>query len=215
VQGVTAEGSRVDVASHEYEICFRCHASSTPASQSTVTRQFSQPNTRLQFNPANASYHPVLGAARSATDSTLVPPWTTASLIRCGDCHNSDQGTGANGVGPNGPHGSLYAPLLERNLVLVDNQPESVSAYALCYKCHNQGVLLADPLHRQHVRDAKTACSTCHDAHGVETQTHLINFNTIYAKPLNGRLEYTDLGAGRANCTLTCHGKNHDQLRYP
>jgi hypothetical protein len=128
----------------------------------------------------------------------------------CTDCHNNDQGPGASGNGPNGPHGSRYQPLLERNLVQSDFQPENSTTYALCYKCHNEGVLLADPLHSKHVRDEKTACSTCHDAHGVQTQPHLINFNTIYVKPLNGRISYIDNGSGQSTCVLLCHGSAHN-----
>ena len=215
VRGVNAAGSIVSRATHEYELCFRCHASNAAVTQSKIVRQFPQPNTRLQFNPANVSYHPVLNAARSISDPTLIPPWSTASLMTCGDCHNNDQGPGARGVGPRGPHGSRFSPLLERNLTQVDFQPESTYTYDLCYKCHNQGAVLADKLHSQHVRDAKTACSTCHDAHGVESQAHLINFNTIYVTPFNGQLKYTSVGIGGGNCTLTCHGKSHDRLRYP
>jgi len=210
VKGVTASGSVVASASHEYELCFRCHSSSSAVASSKVPRQLSQPNTRLQFNPANASYHPVLSAAKSTTDRTLVSPWTGARQMLCSDCHNNDQGPGARGSGPNGPHGSRYAPLLERNLVQVDFQAESPNAYALCYKCHNQGMLLADRFHSKHVRDERTSCSTCHDAHGVQNQTHLINFNTLYVKPLNGRISYIDGGNGRSTCTLTCHGSTHN-----
>ncbi len=215
VKGVNAEGSFVSTATHEYELCFRCHASATPVARSPVPRQFPQPNTRLEFNPANVSYHPVLNAARSASDRTLVSPWSAASQMTCGDCHNNDQGPGSQGVGPRGPHGSRYAPLLERNLVQVDFQAESFNAYALCYKCHSQGAVLADALHSRHVRDFRTACSTCHDAHGVENQSHLINFNTLYVTALNGQMSYNSLGGGGANCTLSCHGKSHDRLRYP
>ncbi len=214
VKGITAAGGAVEVATQEYELCFRCHAGSEAGSTAGIPRQFSQPNIRLQFNPANVSYHPVLGAAKTLQDRTLVAGWTGARLMLCTDCHNNDQGPGANGTGPKGPHGSSYAPLLERNVNQVDFQPESAFAYALCYKCHNQGVLLADRLHSQHVRDQQTSCTTCHDSHGVQTQPHLVNFNTIYVKPFNARLSYRDLGAGRSACTLACHGASHNNKSY-
>lgn len=214
VAGVSSAGTRVKVASHEYELCFRCHANSSAVGNSQVPRQYTQPNTRLQFNPANASYHPVLSTAKSAQDRTLVSPWTPARQMLCSDCHNNDQGPGARGTGPNGPHGSRYAPLLERNLVQTDFQPESAAAYALCYKCHSQGVLMGDRLHSKHVREQKTSCSTCHDAHGVQMQNHLINFNTVYVKPLNGQMLYQDRGAGHSSCTLTCHGSTHNNKSY-
>jgi hypothetical protein len=144
-----------------------------------------------------------------------MPPWTGARQMLCSDCHNNDQGPGARGTGPKGPHGSRYAPLLERNLVTVDFQAESVNAYALCYKCHSEGVLMADPLHGKHVREQRTSCSTCHDAHGVQTQKHLVNFNTIYVTASSaGRLEYVSTGKDSGNCSLTCHGKDHKATPY-
>lgn len=214
VKGTTVGGGYVKAAAHEYEICFRCHASSGATTTSKVTRQFSQPNLRLQFNPANASYHPVTAPPKSVSSRTLLSEWTAARQILCTDCHNNDQGPGTKGAGPNGPHGSRYAPLLERNLVQTDYQPESADAYALCYKCHSEGVLMGDPLHSRHVRDQKTSCSTCHDPHGVQTQPHLINFNTLYVQPYNAQPSFKDLGAGRATCTLTCHGVAHNAKSY-
>ncbi|MFO1522684.1 MAG: cytochrome c3 family protein [Kiritimatiellia bacterium] len=37
------------------------------------------------------------------------------------------------------------------------------------------------------MEDAKTACTTCHDPHGVEGAANLINFNLREVTPLNGR----------------------------
>ena len=215
VKGMSAAGGIVQTASQEYEICFRCHADTATRNASGLPRQFSQSNIRLQFSPANASYHPVIAAAKAGDDPTLISPWTPATQLTCTDCHNNDQGPGANGNGPRGPHGSRFAHLLERNLTEEDFQPETHDAYALCYKCHDQNTVLGDQLHRSHVRDQKAACTTCHDPHGVKTQPHLINFNTIYVKPLNGLMVYMDRGPDRSTCTLTCHGKAHDKSAYP
>ena len=73
---------------------------------------------------------------------------------------------------------------------------------------------MGDRLHSRHVRDNQTACSTCHDAHGVQNQAHLINFNTLYVTPDAGRIAYADQGGGRASCTLTCHGISHNNKSY-
>jgi len=73
---------------------------------------------------------------------------------------------------------------------------------------------MGDRLHGKHVRDEKTACTTCHDSHGVQNQTHLINFNTVYVSPYNGRMAYLDLGGNRSACTLTCHGAVHNNRSY-
>ena len=214
VKGVTISGAPLNVATHEYEICFRCHSETVNRSSSKVVRQFSQTSVRTEFSPGNSSYHPVVAPVKSSQTRTLVSTWSGAQQMLCTDCHNNDQGPGVKGAGPNGPHGSLYAPLLERNLNQVDYQPENATAYALCYKCHSQSVLMADRFHSKHVRDQQTACSTCHAAHGVATQPHLINFNTLYVKPASGRIAYTDQGGGHSTCTLTCHGASHSNKSY-
>jgi predicted CXXCH cytochrome family protein len=220
--GVNAAGGIVPNATTEYELCFRCHAGSAALANSKISRQFNQPNTRLQFNPGNVSYHPVIAAARKVRSPSLLSTWT-APRVRCTDCHNNDQGPGARGPGPNGPHGSRYAPLLEYNLVQTDYQAESANAYALCYKCHSRASILGDESfkatdsrgqargHRFHIVDQRTACTTCHDSHGVQQNKNLINFNRAYVQPSSkGQLQYTSLGGGNASCSLSCHGKDHD-----
>jgi hypothetical protein len=126
----------------------------------------------------------------------------------CTDCHNSDSGPGAGGSGANGPHGSSFEPILEQRLALADGETETSGSYALCYKCHSRSSILADESfpHRIHVVDNKASCVTCHDPHGVQGSTHLINFNSLYVTPLKGQVEFRDTGTYRGNCTLTCHG---------
>ena len=228
VKGMTSGGGPITRVSKEYELCFRCHGTSGSRSSSKVTRQLTQSDVRLQFNPANASYHPVVSTSKSVPGRSLTSTWTGGGQMLCTDCHNNDQGPGAKGTGPRGPHGSSYAPLLERQLVLTDYQPESATSYALCYKCHSRDSILSDQSfravnsigqargHRFHIVDQQTACSTCHDAHGVQAQSHLINFNTIYVTPSSkGRLAYLGTGSASGNCSLTCHGKDHVSVTYP
>jgi hypothetical protein len=218
--GVNTIGSVVNPIVKDYELCFRCHADSLARGPARVNRQFAQTNCRLEFNSVNASFHPVTTAGKNPNVPSLIPPWTTSSLMKCGDCHNNDQGPGNNGAGPNGPHGSSYPPILERNLLLTDNSDESAQNYALCYKCHSRTVVTSEQLnswryHRKHVVDARAACTTCHDPHGVQNVSHLINFNRNYVTASsNGRLEFNDTGMNRGNCSLTCHGKDHNALSY-
>lgn len=219
VNGINASGSLVQPLTKEYELCFRCHADGENRMPSTVPRQNPQPNTRLAFAPGNASYHPVVEAGRNAEVPSLVQGYRPSSLIYCTDCHNSDQGPGAGGSGANGPHGSIWEPLLERQLVIRDGQAESPAAYALCYKCHERASVLGDqsfPFHALHVRDGKTACTTCHDSHGSAQNAHLINFNRDYVTPNSeGRLQFEDLGSLSGQCNLSCHGKDHIDVKYP
>jgi predicted CXXCH cytochrome family protein len=218
VKGVSESGTVLGAITKEHELCFRCHADSSDRGQATVTRQFVQTNTRLEFTPANLSYHPVTTPGRNANVPSLLSPYTTSSVIGCTDCHNNNQGPGSGGTGPNGPHGSAFAPLLERRLDTTDFAAESSLAYALCYKCHSRSSILSDQSfkgHYKHVVVEQTACTTCHDSHGVSGVQDLINFNRGYVSPsANGRMEYVKQGIFRGNCSLSCHGSDHNAKGY-
>jgi predicted CXXCH cytochrome family protein len=219
VAGVTGAGGIIKPLLKEYELCFRCHADSVARGPAVVPRQFVQTNTRLEFSADNQSFHPVEAVGKNRTSvPSLISPWTVNSVMYCTDCHNSDSSPGAGGAGANGPHGSIYRPILERNLMLADNQPESASAYALCYKCHSRSTVLSNTsfrYHKKHVVDLKTACTTCHDSHGVANAPHLINFNPTYvANSSLGTISYISTGTFKGNCTLSCHGKDHKNTSY-
>ena len=218
VKGANSSGGIADPIIREYELCFRCHGDSTGRGPARVTRQFVQTNTRIEFNSSSASFHPVVTTGKNPNVPSLISPWTTASLIYCTDCHNNNQGPGAGGTGPKGPHGSSYIPILERQLALTDYNAESSGTYALCYKCHSQSSILGNQSfkeHQKHIVGEKTACTTCHDPHGVENKPHLINLNTTYVTPSSsGRLEFIDSGQYRGSCYLTCHGQDHNPKSY-
>ncbi len=221
VTGVNQDGALMHPLTKQYELCFRCHADSVSRGPARVPRQVSQTNTRLEFAPANASFHSVVAPGRNPNVPSLLSPLTSSSRIYCTDCHNSDSGPGAGGSGSNGPHGSSFEPILEQRLALADGETETSGTYALCYKCHSRSSILADESfpHRIHVVDNQASCVTCHDPHGVQSTTHLINFNSLYVTPLKGRLEFQDMGTFRGSCTLTCHGTSanstlHDATLY-
>lgn len=218
VAGIGPSGSAVAPVTREFEVCFRCHADSPGKGPAVVVRDQPETNTRLEFDTANASFHPVEGPGRNPDVPSLRDPLRTSSVIYCTDCHNNDQGPRAGGKGPDGPHGSIYAPLLERKLEWRDFFPESADNYALCYKCHVRENILADrsfPFHRKHVVDDQTACTTCHDSHGVAAAAHLINFNRDYVSA-NGRgqLSWSDDGRLQGTCNLRCHDADHDKVAY-
>ncbi len=215
--GVNVSGTLVKPLTAEYELCFRCHGDSVGRGPARVPRHVVETNTRLEFSAGNASFHPVTAQGRNANVPSLLAPMTTASQVYCTDCHNNDQGVKAGGAGPNGPHGSAFPPLLDRQLTTTDFGMESAADYALCYKCHSRGSILADQSfpHNRHVVTDQTACSTCHDSHGVAGTEHLINFNKDYVSPNSkGVLEYKPSGIYHGNCSLTCHGKDHDKTPY-
>jgi predicted CXXCH cytochrome family protein len=214
VIGVNQNGAVVRNLSHEYELCFRCHADSIVRGPARINRQYSETNKRVQFNLINQSFHPLATVGKNRIVPSLIAPWTASSTLDCIDCHNSDESPAAGGLGANGPHGSIYTPLLERQLVLSDYNQENQDSYALCYKCHSRDSILANqsfPFHSEHIVKDQTACTTCHDSHGVANAPHLINFNISYVTPSlsNGRLQFVSTGTLHGNCSLTCHGFDH------
>jgi hypothetical protein len=175
-------------------------------------------NTRREFNPGNASFHPIEAIGKNPSTPSLLPPWTASGLMTCSDCHNNDQGPGNGGAGPKGPHGSAFVPLLERRLLLTDGTAYNPDNFALCYKCHSSSMVDSDQpsswaFHRKHIEDCRAACTTCHDSHAAN-QPHLINFNTTYVQPLNGVLAYTSLGQNHGTCTLTCHNASGQNVPH-
>ncbi len=236
-RGVGASGSEVNPATREYEICFRCHADSPNKPAPRTTRQIAQTNVRLEFDTANPSYHPVEGPGKNANVPSLsgAPAGlTTSSTIGCSDCHNNDSGPKAGGVGPNGPHGSNYAPILVRQYITQDPNTESASSYALCYNCHNRTSILGNqsfPRHSLHIGGGgggggmggvNAPCNTCHDPHGISitqgnslSNSKLINFNTAVVGPNSaGILRFESAGTFSGRCYLSCHGKNHNPCSY-
>ena len=225
VTGVTASGLAKEEANFQYEICFKCHADNNVKSFVPITRLHAQINTRLEFDLANPSFHPVEGIGNNPNVPSLIPPYSETSIIYCTDCHNSDSGTATGGPGPNGPHGSVYSPILEQNYTTLDNTSESSFEYALCYKCHDRDSIRSDDSfdkHDKHIRGEDAPCSACHDPHGVSAtqgnsfnNSHLINFDlNIVAPNSRGLLMFEDLGTFHGQCYLSCHGEDHDPEKY-
>lgn len=225
VPGVNISGGTTNEAFYEYEICLKCHGIREPTTPGAV-RQDNIRNTRLQINPSNPSFHPIAARGTNAAMAGFEPGYSTASIIYCTDCHNNDDWT-STGTKPRGPHGSRYAPILEREYQANDPSAESFQYYALCYKCHNRNYLITDQArtfpHQKHVVEQQTSCAVCHDAHGSRRNSHLINFmlrdftGKTVVTPSQGqkRLEYISLGPGRGQCYLSCHGVNHEPKSYP
>ena len=239
VWGIGSTGLRVDPSGsppsvREYEICFKCHGDSANKAQPLgpsppyTVRQAAQFNKRLQFDPANPSYHPVEAAGRSTSVPSLVTPWATSSVMYCTDCHDNDTGPKAPtpGTGPAGPHGSNFKHLLVARYDMdTGSNAESATAYALCYKCHSRTSILSDVSFKQHSRHLQIAsapCSVCHDPHGVPAaqgtttnNSRLINFDTRFVSPnASGLLRFEVTGVGSGRCYLRCHGMEHNPLSY-
>jgi predicted CXXCH cytochrome family protein len=224
--GVTSQGTEIDEAIFEYEVCYRCHADSPNVPSPAIQRQIPDPNLRLKFRSVNPSFHPIEGPGRSSDVPSLIFPYTEASILYCTDCHSNDDGPGIGGMGPRGPHGSRWRFLLKREYRTADGTSESSGAYDLCYECHDRTSILNDESfeeHRKHVAQEDSPCSLCHDPHGIsaslgnaKNHSHLINFDTsvVLPDPVTGRLEFEDLGSRRGRCYLECHGEAHSPEEY-
>ncbi|MEN8262931.1 MAG: cytochrome c3 family protein [Nitrospirota bacterium] len=221
VAGIDLSGQKVLSATKEYEICFKCHGDFNTVEVEPISRDLQQLNTRLEFDPSNPSYHPVVAHGANEDVPSLFPEFTTSSVIFCTDCHNNEDSEG-----PRGPHGSRNEYLLERNYTTQDFTQENAFNYALCYKCHERNSILGNESfssHSKHIVDESTPCSACHDPHGISAtqgnstnNTHLINFDlTIVQQDSQGRLEFEDTGVFSGRCSLLCHGNTHDQKEYP
>ncbi len=236
VSGVDITGAAIippNYAVNEYEICFKCHASSSAQTISLpIPRVDKSVDTRIAFQITNPSYHPVVGRGMLTVDvpsipSIYEPSMTSGSTIYCTDCHDSDDSRSIGGPGPRGSHGSQYSPLIRQQYITADGTPESQTAYALCYYCHNRTSILQDVSfrensagtggHNMHIVGQNTPCSICHDPHGIQdngisgSHTHLINFDTRYVTAVAGNPYpiFTDNGFRSGSCTLVCHGVTH------
>jgi predicted CXXCH cytochrome family protein len=223
VSGLDLSGTPVHEAAWAYEVCFKCHGVAQQTAP-RVVRLDHETNVRLETHPGNASRHPVTAVGTNPSVVTLRPPLTAASRIYCHDCHNTDNAPNPSPSTARGPHGSIHAPILEREYSLRDPTPFDTGAYAMCFKCHDYGRLRDDAAfpHKKHLENADAPCAACHDPHGSRASTHLINFllldangsQVVQPSPSTGRLEFQDLGNGQGRCYLACHGEDHCPREY-
>ena len=204
----SALGSGVLLAGRpEHEVCFGCHGAVANLPYGATDKQ-------REFDPANASYHPIQAAARQ-TSPSLIGGRLPGDRMSCSDCHGPD-GDDAR----SGPHGSRNPFLLKGVYVVRDGSNDAIGAYESCFDCHARGSVLSDETfagHTGHVVGAQISCYSCHDSHGSREYPALIRFNKdlrhgSVQPSSSGRLEYVPDTGG---CYLSCHGVDHDPLVYP
>ncbi len=252
VTGVSAiDGMTVlTPAVNQYENCLRCHGTSVGKQ---VLLKYGYLPTRLvfaadplnlvpQFSPNSTSSHPVFHVRSSPLPqpSLLVNMLNengtpsarlVGTQIFCTDCHNSDDNREFGGAGPNGPHGSTYTHILERNYQFsqatipggtVSNlfpTPDlsPLGPYALCAKCHDLNNILSNASwsqHNLHISSVGVSCSVCHTAHGMGAVSasisgeRLINFDiNVVGQNQGAAISYSRL---TNTCTLVCHNAAHN-----
>lgn len=214
-------GNLITEIVNEYELCFKCHASSANLPQSSTDKA-------EEFRTTNPSFHPLLAEGKQAFVVSLKTPYAARknnpndiTMISCADCHGNDDKNG-----PKGPHGSQFRGLLKYNYQQEDGRAESDYAYALCYQCHDRSSILSNEsfaFHSLHIQgnrasgQAGTSCMTCHDAHGSSSSPYLIRFNEIIVRPnAEHKMTYEQIGvsARHGKCSLNCHGVEHKERAY-
>ncbi len=194
-------GLRLGQADEEYHLCYLCHSDG-------ANLPMGARNVAAELNPTNASFHPVEAVGRNRDVPSLLRQLSANSRISCGNCHGNDDP-----VGPRGPHGSDYFPLLRAEYRTSDGS-ENAKAYELCYACHDRRSILSDESFKQHnlhVVLGRTSCFACHSSHGSELNTGLIRFNPDAASSsgLSGGPRFFEGPGGAARCFLACHGADH------
>ncbi|MGB8013074.1 MAG: cytochrome c3 family protein [Terriglobales bacterium] len=240
-------------AINQYETCLRCHGTSTGKQRLIVygyapTRVVSAAD-RLdlipQFSSLATSSHPVTHARSSLLSQPSLLPFMlnlngtnsgrsmlAGTSIFCTDCHNSDDNREFGGAGPNGPHGSVNAHILERNYqfsqaaepggMITNLYPNpdltTIGPYSMCAKCHSLTQVLSNtsswPSHSLHVSQYGFSCSVCHTAHGMGATSptvsgeRLVNFDVRVV----GQNGATPISYHRATntCALVCHEAAHN-----
>jgi predicted CXXCH cytochrome family protein len=254
VTGVSATDgvSVLNPAVNQYENCLRCHG--TSAGKQTLSAFGYAPlravvasdplNIIPEFSSAAISSHPVTHDRTSGlpqpsllTNMMNIDQTSSARLVGvrifCTDCHNSDDNREFGRSGPNGPHGSIYPHILERQYqysqVTAGAAPGSTISnlftppdlgptgpYAMCAKCHSLSNIMSDASYNKHSYHVSRgfSCSTCHTAHGMGSANanisgeRLVNFD-LRVVGQNGTSPVSYNHAANT-CTLMCHNVKHN-----
>jgi len=252
VSGVSAtDGVTVlTPAVNQYENCLRCHGSSSGKAANTIygylparaVASGDPLNLAPQFSVNAPSSHPVTHIRNSA----LTQPSLLANMLNldgitqgramgtqilCTDCHNSDDNREFGGAGPNGPHGSKWTHILERQYIasqspgpgqlitnLYPNPDMSVNGpYGLCGKCHDlPNQIIKDTSftkHSAHINEG-FSCSVCHTPHGIGGTSGTISGQRLVDFDVNvvGQNGATPVTYNRTanSCVLVCHTAAHN-----
>jgi len=161
---------------YEWQLCFKCHSAFAYAFDPPVSPSFEagfnvpnsydgadgiQTDPSKEFNPNNASYHPVMAAGQNPFDAggtdysanlrdingaSADGQLTPESLLHCSDCHRRE--STEIGLSPDltGPHGSdnpfllmgAWSTELRESQTIMDDTDEYPENEVLCFNCHDR-----------------------------------------------------------------------------
>lgn len=194
----------------EYQLCFKCHSGFTtlPSNAGFTPSEYFL-DKGVELNPANASYHPIEAAGKNTTQkmtdslngTSPYKQWafTTASTVRCSNCHASY--TKYNLTTPPAagsdlpPHTSQYRGVLLQNykdrVLKTSASAYAAADFALCYLCHGE-----TPFRNE------TSTQTNYRFHG---------FHTFKLTGMgSGGTDIDTAGAGQGNAICAeCHFRIH------
>jgi predicted CXXCH cytochrome family protein len=155
------------VVTTEYQLCFKCHSGFTPLTSNDGLKPTQYALDKgVEFNPANASFHPVeaqgtnqtakMAASLAGTSPYKLWNFTTTSTIRCLSCHATSTTLGPTGTSDPAPTAGTPAPpapgsalpphtSVNRGILLRNYQDRVLKStkaayssgdFALCYVCH-------------------------------------------------------------------------------
>ena len=198
---------------YEYELCLKCHSGYTRL-LSYSKESYKKTDKAAEFDPANASYHPVEAPGKNTTTEmanslaggTLWNGFTPASTIRCLSCHGDYRTAAATPAADArlAPHTSSYRGILIANYRDRTLKPASEAYdsndFSLCFLCHSPAPF----------SDASEASrpDTNYRFHGK----HLTNIEGVGA----GGLDIDTAGEGQGNAICAeCHYRLHGTILAP
>ena len=195
----------IESVTEQYQLCLKCHSSykfgNNPPfdSHGMMGGDGKLTDQAREFNPNNASYHPVAGAGKNDFiaegynnydySSSLIGGMTPDSTMVCSDCHADSMAPGVKG-----PHGSNNWPILKGtwnrgvrngNDFCFECHKAETYGVAMCNRADWQltGFSSASPrfesdwnLHCVHVREEGFNCRACHSLipHGHKRKAMLV-----------------------------------------
>ncbi len=174
--------TEVDPAVDQFEICLRCHGTSSGKQTLPVfgyaplrTVPGGDPlNLIPQFGAGARSSHPVMEENRSALPQPSLLKYmlnldgrtqgrAITGRMLCTDCHNSDDNREFGGTGPNGPHGSRFSHILERRYEFSQVAPGLPPAAGPGSTIQNLLPAIVDPA----ADGPYSMCAKCHDLSNI------------------------------------------------